>query len=593
MPFPSISALAVRARIVLVRFPWVLALSVVAAAAAIISIDNQGDDFWIRLSMVAALGLPLSTSISLLAERLSLVSWKETLLQAAGILFLFWFLHVWAGPGQKHDAIRYFQLSIGLHLTVAFAPFLPVRRRGGFWQYNRRLFEAILRAALFTAVLFLGLAVALGAVDKLLGMDVPSATYARLWILLAFVANTWIFLGSVPEDLEALDDAQDYPRGLKVFTQYILTPLVAVYLVILTLYLIKIVVTGSWPSGWIGYLVSSVAVTGILGFLLVHPLRMSEREGWIRTYSRWLFVGLIPAAVMFLLALWKRVGPYGLTELRVLGFLLGGWLLGIALLYTARRTFGIQIIPVSLAAVLLLTLFGPLSATTFSLRSQASRLRALLTANHLPGSGGEARPAISDSDRREISAAIRFLLERHASARLAAAFGGRVPGGGVLADSTRMAIDSTARRILTAMGAEYVPQFGDGSGYFTLQVRTDSVAVPIAGFDYSIALPGSDSTIFYAGSDTLKAVYDSTGVTLQVLRGTDTLLAFPLGALVDSILNHSGYQEVQGGQLRVPAVSRGYRGLLALESINGAMVGGKPRVRGWRGDLYLGGTGEQ
>ena len=224
---------------------------------------------------------------------------------------------------------------------------------------------------------------------------------------------------------------------------------------------------------------------------------------------------------MFLLALWKRVGPYGLTELRVLGFLLGGWLLGIALLYTARRTFGIQIIPVSLAAVLLLTLFGPLSATTFSLRSQASRLRALLTANHLPGSGGEARPAISDSDRREISAAIRFLLERHASARLAAAFGGRVPGGGLLADSTRMAIDSTARRILTAMGAEYVPQFGDGSGYFTLQVRTDSVAVPIAGFDYSIALPGSDSTIFYAGSDTLKAVYDSTGVTLQVLRGTE------------------------------------------------------------------------
>src|SRR5206468_2806846 len=130
---------------------------------------------------------------------------------------------------------------------------------------------------------------------------------------------------------------------------------------------IKIVAGGEWPSGWIGWLVASVSVTGLLGFLLVHPLRSDPNEGWIRTYARWLFVGLIPAALMLLVAFWKRIVPYGLTEPRVMGLVLGFWLLGIACLFTARPSSSIRSIPVSLALLLLITLYGPVSLTSVSI----------------------------------------------------------------------------------------------------------------------------------------------------------------------------------------------------------------------------------
>ena len=96
-------------------------------------------------------------------------------------------------------------------------------------------------------------------------------------------------------------------------------------------------VTRQWPNGWIGWLVGSVSVSGILGFLLVHPLRRERDEGWIGIYARWLFIGLIPAAIMLLLALEQRIGPYGLTELRVIALALGVWLLTVAAVYTVRR----------------------------------------------------------------------------------------------------------------------------------------------------------------------------------------------------------------------------------------------------------------
>ena len=201
------------------------------------------------------------------------------------------FYWVWPGLDRRHEAIRYFQLSAALHLGVAFLPFLGAAESVAFWQYNRRLFLGFLRAVVFSAVLFVGIAIALGALDQLFGVDIDGETYLRIWFIIAFVVNTWIFLAAVPEDLAALGNETDYPRGLKVFAQYILTPLAFTYLIILLAYLVKIVAGGEWPSGWIGWLVASVSVTGILGYLLVHPLRSDPEEGWIRTYARWLFVG--------------------------------------------------------------------------------------------------------------------------------------------------------------------------------------------------------------------------------------------------------------------------------------------------------------
>ena len=86
--------------------------------------------------------------------------------------------------------------------------------------------------AIFSVVLFAGLAIALAALDNLFGVSVPGKRYAELWVLIVGLFSPWFFLSGVPEDLDSLDRVEEYPKGLKIFAQYILLSLVVVYLLI-------------------------------------------------------------------------------------------------------------------------------------------------------------------------------------------------------------------------------------------------------------------------------------------------------------------------------------------------------------------------
>ena len=73
--------------------------------------------------------------------------------------------------------------------------------------------------------------------------------------------------------------------------------------------------------------------------------------------------------------------------------MLGLWLLGIAVLFTVRSGASIRIIPVTLAAVLLLTLYGPFGLTRVSVNSQARRLGRHARAFGAVEAFARARPA--------------------------------------------------------------------------------------------------------------------------------------------------------------------------------------------------------
>ena len=68
MRFPSLALLAEHAVAVLRRFPWTLGAGTVAAGAAIVASISGTEDVWARLSFVAALGLPVTVAVTLLAE---------------------------------------------------------------------------------------------------------------------------------------------------------------------------------------------------------------------------------------------------------------------------------------------------------------------------------------------------------------------------------------------------------------------------------------------------------------------------------------------------------------------------------------------
>jgi hypothetical protein len=577
MRFPSIATLVAHAAAVLRRFPWSLAAGAVAAAAAIVASTTGAHEGWTRLTFVAALGLPATFALAMLGEARGWDAARRALVQLGGIVALAAFFHTWRGLEVSHDRVRYFQLSAALHLAVAFLPFRGAAESLAFWQYNRRLFLGFLRAVVFSDVLYVGVAIALAALDKLFGVHVPGETYFRIWLVVAFVVNTWIFLAAVPSDLAALARDGEYPRALKVFAQYVLTPLAFTYLVILLAYLVKIVAGAEWPSGWIGWLVASVSVTGLLGFLLVHPLRTDPSEAWIRTYARWLFIGLVPAALMLLVAFWKRIVPYGLTEPRVLGLLLGVWLLGIALLFSVRAGTSIRIIPVSLASLLLLTLYGPTSLTRVSISSQGRRLARLLAAG----------PA-TDSTAREASAALRFLIDHRAGAEIAARIGRPLPA--IHWPSIPRhgdARDSLGARIMASTTLRYVPEYGPHGtdGWFQL---SSNDPLPVAGFDWVLPVVAGDTAPRVAGGDSVRVVTQPDMAVVRIRAGADTL-RFDLSSLArgraDSL---PMVGRVSGARLRVEATAGGRRGVLSLNQLNGTRSRDSVRVTWWSGWVLLG-----
>jgi hypothetical protein len=545
MRLPSIEQLVRVGRESAGRFPLVLISAAIAAGAGVLIPDSSIEDTLVGILYVATLGIPLFLAVDLTAERRG-TSGRELWIGRLVVVVILVGVYVgrlsWSDPVQ---GLRYVQLSVAAHLLVAVAPYLGVREWNGFWQYNRSLLLRFLIAGVFSFVLYVGLSIALLAIDNLLGVNVEGETYFRLWCVIAFLFNTWFFTAGIPEDLEALDRRTDYPPALKVLGQYILSPLVTVYLLIITAYLGRILITRVWPSGWIGYLVSSVAVAGILSLLLLYPIEEREENRWVRTYARWFYFGLIPANIMLLLAIWKRIQQYSITEPRYFLVILSLWLAGISLFYAFTRSRNIKIIPSTLALLTIVTFAGPWSAYAVSKRSQTARLEGLLERNGMLVDG-QARPVpgeISFEDRREIGAVLRYLAEYHGTGSIAAWFPeGRLAAVDTIANGTgpsepRQA-DDRAALIAAELGVDYVASWtpGEGEG-FNFFVEQNGPPLRISGYDYVLRNRSSVGDTVRVEGSSIAFAYDEERLAIVMLRDGAELLSLPLAPLIERALD--------------------------------------------------------
>jgi hypothetical protein len=379
------------------------------------------------------LGLPLTLALTLAAERYHWPAAGRWLAQVGALALLVgWYAAVPAQPGLVWG-LRLAVLLLGLHLTVAAAPYLAELPRGadtpGFWRYNEQLLLRLLTAGLYSGVLFAGGALALVAGRELFGWEPYSDIFGYLFVGLASLFNTWFFLAGVPHNFVALEQEMPYPKGLKVFTQFVLLPLVGLYVGILYAYMLRMLMHRMLPQGWVSVLVLALAVMGIFALLLIHPLRHNPENTWIRTFARWFYRALFPLLGLLAVAIGVRVYDYGLTEERYFVLLLAAWLLGMASYFLWRKGQGIIWIPVSLAGLAFLSVAGPWGAFAVAERSQLGQLRELTDRYHLLQNGhldgASARvPNLPRPVRGRLASLFYFFAERDALARLQPQFAG-------------------------------------------------------------------------------------------------------------------------------------------------------------------------
>jgi Domain of unknown function (DUF4153) len=379
MKFPSIKKIVSSLESVLVRFPFAIAASIFGTAVAYLLVDlpydgNRLTQYTLtRLVWVSLLALPFFLSSTLFAESNRFSKPKTLVVSCAVLLLLMGIYFSFNSALLTSDSIRFVLLFISFHLLVSFAGFLSNSSIHAFWEFNKVLFLRILTALLYSTVIYIGLCIAILTVDQLFTLDLNHKVYGKLFCIIYGLFNTTFFLAGVPSTWNEVDPLESYPKGLKVFTQFVLIPLSIIYLLILLAYEAKIVLQWSLPDGWVGWLIAGYAVFGIFSFLLIFPIRTQEENRWIHIFSKWFYLLLIPLIALLFVAIWTRIHAYGITENRYFLVSLGVWLTGITLYFSLQKT-NIRIIPISLFLFCLIATWGPQSAPTMSMHSQLSRI---------------------------------------------------------------------------------------------------------------------------------------------------------------------------------------------------------------------------
>jgi hypothetical protein len=278
---------------------------------------------------------------------------------------------------------RYLIFLSCFHLLISFLAFYHSNEIQSFWQYNYFLLKRILTSLLYSITLFAGLGSAMWALDKLFLLNIHSNYYTDLGAFIFLIFNTLFFLKGIPTNYQDFAQPIEYKKSIRVFAQYVLLPIVSIYLIILYLYLIKIVATQTIPNGWACIPVLIFSIVGILTYLLIYPIRHQQAHRAIWLFAKYFYYLLLPLLSLYFIAIIQRIMPYGITEDRYLVFMLGVWILIISVYIISSKVDNIIVIPVSLFVLLAISAVGPWGMFQLSVANQVMRLENLLTRNKL------------------------------------------------------------------------------------------------------------------------------------------------------------------------------------------------------------------
>jgi hypothetical protein len=404
-----------RANEVIFRYPMVLAMALLAAIGAICIVETERSEItsYIKFTICSCLGISLMFALKMLSQRIG----KELLLHVSGIIFLIGFYCIL--PDKKNSFTEVYAYIIAVtallsHLLVSFVPFLEKDRELRFWQYNKNLFINIFLTAVFTGVLTGGVELAILAVDKLFDFNFHDRIYRDTFFVLAILGSSFIFLLFNDKGLNNLEKDGTYPVVLKFFTQFILIPLLLIYVTILYFYSVKILINWQLPRGWVSYLVLAYSIVGILALLLVHPLKEENAKSWVRIFSKAFYYTIAPLIILLFTAIFTRILAYGYTEPRYFVLLLALWLLSIVIYFIFSKKTTIKFIPVSLFLFGAFALIFPyLNAFSVAKRSQKTELMNILNQHQLMSAGKiNFQKKVTDTVRNEIADKFEFLAER-------------------------------------------------------------------------------------------------------------------------------------------------------------------------------------
>ena len=384
MNFPSISEITDKAQNAFKRFPLTLLWAIFGTFFCIYLIEYNSRDFFdVHSDIVLTLIVGISWLIGMQFFIEQLENPKKSQWIKLVVLALLGLLY-WYFPKEQHydDSpiylFRFFLFLIAGHLFVLFAPFLLKWDKNAYWNYLKSIGTAIIRSLFFSGILYIGLILALAAIDALFDVSIKGKRYGQLFLFCLGIVNTWIYLSDFPKNI--LQNTTIYfQKALEVLVKYILIPLVILYLAILYAYSAKIVIQWELPKGWVSYLVIALSFLGYIIQVIINPIQKNLKSWTINKFYPWFYFLLIPLNVLLFVAILRRITDYGITENRYFVIAIAIWNVGILAYLLLSRKKALKVIPISLFVITLLSSIGFWSAFKVSENSQVNQFNSLFT----------------------------------------------------------------------------------------------------------------------------------------------------------------------------------------------------------------------
>jgi hypothetical protein len=485
-------------------------------------VPKATSDYFTRIAMTFALGIPLSLSLRVLYERFSNLPKAIRIslypLAAAGLVLYFFFLL----PDFKTlPLIRYTAITLSLYLAFLFIPY--VYKREQFELYTTRLFTNFAVTYLYSIILYGGLAAILFTLNKLFGAKV-SKLYLDFWLAVIGVFAPAFFLADVPERKQALQ-VETYPKVFRILLLYIVIPIIVVYSAILYVYFAKIIITRQWPIGIVANLVLWYAIISAIVIFFISPLQNLNK--WARWFLSLAPKFILPLMAMMFVAIGIRVRAYGITENRYFVILAGLWVTCcLVYLLVTKAPKRYIILPLTTAFLALFSITGPWSCDAISVQSQTARLEKILNQHKMLQAGIIVKPAkeLPRASQKEISSILDYFGRNHRFSELK-----YLPPNFKLTQMPEI------------FGFEY--QNGDirrmGEKFFSQDFSNNGIVLDIRDYDYFVGFTDSNPSFESPRGEPVQISYSPQSRELIIRNGGKDLYRRNIGTIAAKLLRNS------------------------------------------------------
>ena len=232
-----------------------------------------------------------------------------------------------------------------------------------------QLFFGLVIAGIITAALLAIFA----SFFYIFGIKEPDNFYIYLWEFVWFFIAPQVCCTLITQ---GEDEVNEPARVLQLILNFILSPAIIIYTVILYAYFIRIVLEWDLPKGGVAWMVMGFVTVAMAGRLMQYVLKQHYYDWFYRNFT-WI---AIPPLILYWIGSIYRIRLYSFTESRFYLMIAGVLMTLFVLMLLWKRSRRFQLMALIFgAAIILFTYIPGISAKSIGLNCQQKRLQQMIS----------------------------------------------------------------------------------------------------------------------------------------------------------------------------------------------------------------------